>query len=123
MTNFPHLSVDQRLARLKRYRDAKVRLRAMTIARTELAFASSGGQEEVWSEGAKQQVINLSTMKRKWIATFDGRTCAICIARGKPAPIPFGKSFAYGKFIGQNAPAHPNCRCTVGLVRAKKPKA
>ena len=119
----PHWTSAQRIADIKRYRAAKVRLRAMTIARTELAFASSGGQEEGWSEGEKQQVINLSTMKRKWIATFDGRTCVICKALGKLAPIPFGKTFAYGKFIGQNAPAHPNCRCTVGLVRAKKPKA
>ena len=120
--NFPHLSAKQRLGRLTRFRNAKVRLRAMTIARTEMAFASSGGQEEVWREGGKQQVINLSTMSRKWIASFDGRTCNICKALGKMAPIPFSKSFAYGKFIGQNAPAHPNCRCDVSLVRTRKPK-
>lgn len=120
MAQMPHLSAEQRIARVKRYRDTKVKLRAMTIARTELAFASAGGQEEIWSDAVKQDAINVTTMRRKWIATFDGRTCPVCRNLGKMQPIPFEKSFSYGTFIGQNAPAHPNCRCTVGLVRSKK---
>ena len=123
MSTMPDLSPTQRLARIKRYRDSKVKLRAMTIARTELAFASSGGQEDIWADAAKQEMINVSTMSRKWLTTFDLRTCPICKAFGKMAPIPFDKSFVYGSFTRQNAPAHPNCRCTVGLVRSKKPKA
>ena len=95
----------------------------MTIARTELAFAASEGQEEIWSDASKQQAIDLTTMSRKWIATPGGKpTCRICQHLASLAPIPFEKSFAYGGFKGQHPPAHPNCRCTVGLVRTKKPK-
>ena len=117
MSQMPHLTPEERIARIKRYRDTKVKLRAMTIARTELAFASAGGQEDIWADAVKQQMINVSEMKRKWIATIDGRTCPVCRNLGNMEPIPFEKSFASGKFVGQNAPAHPNCRCTVGLIR------
>ena len=123
MSTMPHLSPAQRLSRIKRYRDAKVRLRAMTIARTELSFAQSGGQEEIWSEGVKQGVLDPGALSRKWLATVDLRICSICRGLSKIAPIPFEKSFTYGTFVGNKAPAHPNCRCTVALVRKKKPKA
>jgi HK97 family phage portal protein len=122
MATKPHLTAAQRIADIKRYRDSKVKLRAMTIARTELAFAQAGGREEIWLEGVKQGLLDPTALRRKWTATFDGRTCPICKALGKLAPIPFDKSFSYGKFIGNTTPAHPNCRCTVSLVRAKKPK-
>ena len=110
----------QRAAKVNAFRKKKIRLRAMTIARTELAHASAKGQEALWSSAAKEGVLDTGRMNRKWLTASHGIVCPVCIALGKLKPIPFAKSFSAAGFNGKNAPAHPNCRCTVGLVRSKK---
>jgi hypothetical protein len=110
----------RRAAKVKTFRNKKIRLRAMTIARTELAHASANGQEALWSNAAKEGVLDTSRLRRKWMTASHGNVCPVCIALGKLKPIPFAKSFSAAGFNGKNAPAHPNCRCTVGLVRGKK---
>jgi len=123
MSTKPHLTPAQRIADIKRYRDSKVKLRAMTIARTELAFASSEGQEAIWGEAAKQQLLDLGSMSRDWIGSIDKSTCPICRNLHYQQPVPFEKSFTVGMRSFKNAPAHPNCRCTVALTKTKTPKA
>ena len=110
------LSIEQINQRVFRYRNAKQRLRARTIARTELSYASAAGQEGLWKQAEKQNLLNTAKMKRKWLSTVDLRRCAICTGLGDIPPIPFAKSFEYAGRSYQNSPAHPNCRCTVGLV-------
>ena len=110
----------RRAAKVNTFRKKKIRLRAMTIARTELAHASANGQEALWSNAAKEGVLDTSRLRRKWMTASHGIVCPVCIALGKLKPIPFVKSFSAAGFNGKNAPAHPNCRCTVGLVRSKK---
>ena len=118
-TRKPPLSKEQFDKRVLRYRNAKQRLRAHTIARTELAFGSSAGQEGLWQQAAKQELLNTAKLNRKWLSTPVGR-CAICAGLSKLPSIPFEKTFEYAGKSYQNAPAHPNCRCTVGLVKARK---
>jgi HK97 family phage portal protein len=112
----PKLSQEQMDKRILRYRNAKQRLRARTIARTELSYASSAGQEGLWQQASKQELLNTSELKRKWLSTMDLRRCPICSGLSKLKPVPFNKTFDYGGKTYQNSPAHPNCRCTVGLV-------
>jgi HK97 family phage portal protein len=122
LRDHPDWPLSRRLADIKRYRDSKVKLRAMTIARTELAFASSGGQEEIWREASKQGVLDLGAMNRDWIGSIDKKTCPICRNLHYQAPVPFEKSWTVSGRSFKNAPAHPNCRCTVALTKSKKPK-
>jgi HK97 family phage portal protein len=119
-TRKPQLSKEQLDKRVLRYRNAKQRLRAQTIARTELAFGSSAGQEGLWQQAAKQELLNTTKLNRKWLSTFDLKRCAICGGLSNLPSIPFEKSFEYAGRSYRNAPAHPNCRCTVGLVKARK---
>ena len=114
---FPDMSQSDRLGKVDRYRKAKQRLRATTIARTEMAYASSAGQEGLWIQAAKQNLLNTSRLKRKWLSTMDLRRCQICKGLGRLKAVPFGKTFEYAGRVYENAPAHPNCRCTVGLVK------
>lgn len=105
----------ERLERVEKFAESKRRLRAMTVARTELALSASNGQEVVWNEAIKQGALDPSRLRRKWLTTFDTRICAICAALGIHATVPFDKSFNVGGRSFQTAPAHPNCRCTVSL--------
>ena len=115
----PDLSYAERMKRVKRYQKSKVSLRAMTIARTELAFSSAAGQRGLWEKAAKDGLIKLNMMKKKWLATFDKRQCAICKTLGNSPPIAYEKTWPVGINTYKDAPAHPNCRCRTSLVRAK----
>jgi|TARA_R110000824_G_scaffold260399_1_gene449061 HK97 family phage portal protein len=115
----PDLNYAERMKRVKRYQKSKVALRAMTIARTELAFASAAGQRGLWEKAAKDGLIKLNMMKKKWIGTFDKRQCAICKTLSKSPPIAYEKTWPVGINTYADAPAHPNCRCRTSLVRAK----
>ena len=114
---FPDLPYAERMKKVERYRRAKQKLRAMTIARTEMSFASSAGQEGLWNQAAKQDLLPTNRLKRKWLSTMDMRRCPICKGLGRLKAVPFDKTFEYAGKVYKNAPAHPNCRCTVGLVK------
>lgn len=93
------------------------RQRAMLIARTEIMASTNAGQQAVWQLAARQGVIPAS-VERQWIVTLDDALDAkICLpltdARAK-----LNEPFQPGGFM--QPPAHPGCRCTIGLVAAPR---
>lgn len=91
--------------------------RASTIARTELAFANNGGKFEDWKRKIDQGLLS-RTIQKQWIGLDP---CPICIQLAGLGPVPFGDPF-YSELAGRSwmhPPAHPNCKCSVGLSRGK----
>lgn len=87
--------------------------RADKIARTETMQASNDGQLEAWDQ-AEEAGLLTGDEQKEWIATDGERTCDICgdmdgetVDRGEPFNVD-------GDDLN-GPPAHPNCRCTVGL--------
>lgn len=104
--------------RVERYSEALLRQRALTIARTELIRAVNAGQQALWRHAEQQGVLD-DTMRRIWIVTMDERLEAECEAIGEASeanPVRMNEPFLNGHMA---PPAHPNCRCAVGLVRAR----
>jgi len=102
---------DARVEKLtKTYHDRLVRVRAQTIARTEMLRASNEAQHEAWKAAARAGELDTKTLLRRWIATEDDRTDEIC-ANLDGTEIAFDDSFSYGE-----PPVHPRCRCSIGLV-------
>lgn len=99
----------------KQYANSLLNVRATTIARTEVLKACNAGQNEYWKQGIQEGVIDPGAMVRQWIATIPSeRTCSTCgNLDGETSPID-------GTFSGgyDMPPAHPQCRCTTGLVFA-----
>lgn len=99
-------------ARVQRYAEAQRRLRAATIARTEIQTASHQGQRALWQAGVEQGQLDPSRTLRVWIVTPDDRLdTEICepldgVTAGLNEAFPGGY---------MDPPSHPNCRCTVGL--------
>jgi hypothetical protein len=107
-------------ARAKYARKA-VKDRALLIARTETMRASNAGQFEGWRQGVKAGQLT-GQENRVWITAIDDRTCPVC-APMDGAIIPMKGSFflppAGNKFVGGEVrmpPAHPACRCAMGLT-------
>ena len=91
------------------------RLRALTIARTENAFAASAGQRESWQQMIDDGIFSKEESTRAWLTSEDEVTCPICEPmdgqeRGLDEPFVTGE----GDEIDE-PPAHPNCRCDVVL--------
>lgn len=87
--------------------------RALNIARTETIAASNQGQQELWRQ-AKLQGRLTGREQREWIVTTDDRLCPICAPmagqlRGLNEPF----TSALGPVMAP--PAHPQCRCAMGL--------
>ena len=86
-----------------------VRRRSEVIARTEASTAVNGASVETW----KTLGLAKKGYRKRWILTADDRLCPICEPLdGTTATI--GGAFPGG--IG-DPPAHPQCRCTVGIVK------
>lgn len=87
--------------------------RAETIARTETMRASNQGQLEAWDQ-AQEKGLLTGTELLEWITTPDDRLCPICEPLdGETAPR--GGTFEVDGDRITAPPAHPRCRCTVGL--------
>jgi hypothetical protein len=89
--------------------------RSDTIARTETMDASNAGQQEGWQQAVEAGLLN-GDEKQVWIVTDDERLCPIC-EDFADATAALDENFESKS--GEEAdgpPAHPNCRCTVGLV-------
>lgn len=89
--------------------------RADNIARTETMTASNAGQQEAWSQAVEGGLLTGNEMQ-EWIVTPDDRLCPECDALD-------GVQAAIGEpFVSKDgteydgAPAHPRCRCVLGLV-------
>lgn len=93
--------------RAGRYADKLTRSRARTIARTETMRASNEGQAQLWKQA--QDAGLLTGRERKVWITAD--PCPICAALDGER-VGLNEDFS----IGSDPPAHPNCRCTVGIV-------
>lgn len=101
------------------YADRLTAYRAETIARTETMTASNQGTLDSWRQAEREGLLP-GGMKKRWIhADGSSRTCPICNELGDSDPVPVDEDFRSG-VLGESfarPPAHPNCRCTVGLVR------
>ncbi len=99
--------------------------RARTIARTESIRASNAGQDEAWRQAQEQDLLDPDRVRRKWIVTRDDRLCPICrsIPVQNPNGVRFNELFRIDPRFGlppvMHPPAHPNCRCAMGLMRAR----
>lgn len=109
--------VIERMARA--YSDRLLSYRATLIARTETMTASNQGTLDSWRQAEKEGLLPGGMMKR-WIhAAGSSRTCPICTELGNSEPVPMNGTFSSG-VLGESferPPAHPACRCTIGLVR------
>lgn len=102
-----------------KYGDRLLARRAETIARTETMAASNQGVLDSWRQ-ARSDGLLPGGMLKQWIhGAGSERTCPICTDLGEQDPIPMDESWV-SDVTGEQyerPPAHPNCRCTMGLVR------
>lgn len=90
--------------------------RAETIARTETISASVNGQQELWDQAVEEGLLT-GDEQQEWIITPDDRLCPICEAI-EGQTVPLGEPFETEDGEVDGPPAHPRCRCAVGLVVA-----
>jgi SPP1 gp7 family putative phage head morphogenesis protein len=87
--------------------------RAETIARTEVMRASNEGQLQAWEQATSAGLL-IGTEEKEWIVTPDDRLCPIC----EPLDgVRVGMRESFDTEVGrlEGPPAHPNCRCVLGL--------
>jgi len=105
---------------VERYHQRYLQYRARTIARTETIRASNAGQLEAWQQARQQGLLDADRTRRKWIVTLP---CPLCrqIRDMNKDGVPLDEPFMGPDGPIDYPPAHPNCRCTVGLsfVEAK----
>jgi phage portal protein BeeE len=102
--------------RTARYAEAQLRLRAQTIARTELMTASNQGQQSLWEAARAEGLLRAERTKRVWILTPDDRLCEEICEPMEDQEVGLDEPFTTG--AGEQIaapPAHPSCRCAVGL--------
>jgi hypothetical protein len=109
-------------AATKRYGERLLRDRALNIARTETIAAANEGQRQLWLQARKAGAIP-GFLVKEWIITPDSNLCPVCRGMiGQQREL--DKPFNTGRFGPvQRPPAHPKCRCAMGLARPKKAKA
>lgn len=88
--------------------------RAETIARTETMKASNDGQQLLWEEAAEKGLLT-GLEKKEWIVTPDDRLCPVCEPMDG-VQVELGGFFSVDGEQLEGPPAHPNCRCTIGLA-------
>lgn len=109
---------DQIERKVTRYADALLRQRGELIARTEVLQAANMGQIESWHEAQRQGVLG-NEWRKKWITTPDELLCPECEAMDDEMA-EFGDEFNNGEGgITMSPPLHPNCRCSIVLVKAE----
>ncbi len=101
--------------------------RAENIARTETIRAANMGTQLAW-ESALDAGLLPQGVQKVWIATEDSRTCPICMALdGQVVEVVGG--FELGEtaegplkrpITTRTPPAHPSCRCTIGISEASQ---
>lgn len=90
--------------------------RAEVIARTETMRASNEGQQEAWDQATESGLLT-GDEKQEWIVTPDDRLCPICEPMDG-VQVGLDELFDVDGDQVDGPPAHPNCRCTIGLVAA-----
>ncbi len=106
-----------------KYAERQHRQRALTIARTESAYAYNRGADE----GIRQAQAHglLGKMEKRWSTSGDDGVCDMCAAL-EGTEIGMDESFDIkGKelFKGHHMlpPAHPNCACAVEYIELEPP--
>lgn len=99
---------DRAAEKAERYAEKLTRSRARTIARTETMKAANEGQKQLWDQAREKGLLSADAQKA-WIAADP---CPIC-AELDGEVVGIDDDFS----IGNDPPAHPNCRCTIGLVQ------
>ena len=104
-------------ARVARRAQVMVNRRARTIARTEVASATNTARATEWQMAVSQGELPRD-MLRAWIAKDP---CPVCIALSENDPVGLDQPFVDedGEEY-MRPPAHPNCKCSVVLVRPKR---
>lgn len=105
------LSASRQKEALDAYRQRAIGARARNIARTETIRAANAGQMKLWTTAEANGLLG-SSVKRVWIATpTSPRTCPFCLG------LDGSTSSLRGQFPGgvTQPPAHPSCRCAMGL--------
>lgn len=92
--------------------------RAETVARTETINASEAGNFEAMRQGGEIGLFDPDSARRKWILTKDDRLCDACraIPGMNPDGVPFLGQFQTPLGPRTHSPAHPRCRCSVGIM-------
>lgn len=88
--------------------------RAEKIARTETMTASNQGQLEAWDQAVEAGLLTGGESK-EWITTPDDRLCPICEPLDGQT-VGLNEEFEVDGDMIDAPPAHPNCRCTIGLA-------
>jgi hypothetical protein len=88
--------------------------RAEVIARTETMTAANAGQQEAWEQAVADGLLT-GQENRVWIVTPDDRLCPIC-APMEDVEAGMNEEFNVDGDQVSEPPAHPRCRCTLGLV-------
>lgn len=124
ITKFRNNLIDQGLPReriermLKRRRDKALRQRSESIARTETLRALSDGRQQFWNQAVEQGALDETELERQWLTAQDERVdCKICKPLNRDRVGMFEDFVADTGQTFTNPPAHPQCRCTVVLVR------
>jgi hypothetical protein len=106
---------------LKNYYNKQINYRARMIARTETINSSNAGQQALWVEAEQQGYLDAQNVRRKWIITPDDRLCERCRAVPKMNPDGVGLHEPFQTVLGpvMYPTLHPECRCAIGLTRAK----
>jgi hypothetical protein len=86
--------------------------RAVSIARTESAFAQSAGTQAAWSQAQAQGVIHPQAQKR-WLAT--AKSCDVCKEELNGQVVLVTGVFTAGGVSLPHPPAHPGCTCAMVL--------
>lgn len=88
--------------------------RAEMVARTETMRAANEGQMQLWDQATEAGLLTGDEQK-EWIVTPDDRLCPICEPLdGEKAGL--DETFKVDGEEIDGPPAHPRCRCTIGLV-------
>lgn len=88
--------------------------RALRIARTELAFATSQGQRDAILQAQREGYVG-PDVRREWSAADDEVTCPVCgELDGQSAAM--GEPFRLGGVEYYDPPSHPNCRCVAVYI-------
>lgn len=107
------LTPDRKESMLQNYVNRLRNERCTVIARTLVTDASNAGQNALWDQARDEGFLDERLWEKTWMAAHDERTCPICgVLHGQRREL-------NGNYpSGQNRPpAHPNCRCSEGLVR------
>lgn len=105
--------------RFRQYARRLTNFRARMIARTETIAAANAGQQQLWEQAQNNGLLTGQELK-EWIFTPDERSCVICQSMaGQQVPVRSLFELPSGGAI-PSPPAHPMCRCSMGLTAGKK---